>query len=73
MNSEQIINMEAYELGKQMTSTDRVLIQKKLKLSESAVNVALSGKRKAIRGGSLRVIQLAKKIAEINKSKSALI
>lgn len=72
MNSEQIINREAYELGKLVTSADRVLIQKKLNLSESAVNVVLSGKRKAIRGGSLRVLQLAKKIAEINKAKAQL-
>lgn len=73
MDNKTIINFEAWKLGKQMTSNDRVLIQKKLNLTESAVNKALSGKRKCIRGKSLKVFEMAEKIAEINKSKAELI
>ncbi len=73
MCTEQIINKEAFELGKIVTGADRVLIQDKLNLTESAVNIVLSGKRKALRGKSLEVIEMARKIAEINKAKAELI
>ncbi len=73
MNSEQILNQEAYELGKQVKGTDRVLIQKKLHVDESTVNVVLTGKRKAIRGKSLQIVKMAKRIAEINQAKKDLV
>ena len=69
----QIINQEAFELGKIITGADRTLIQDKLNLSESAVNIVLSGKRKALRGKSLEVIEMAKKIAQINRAKAELL
>jgi len=72
MDKEQIINQEAYELGKQISGSDRVLIQSKLDVKESTVNVVLSGKRRAIRGKALEVIEMAKKIAEINNVKAKL-
>lgn len=73
MDSGQIINQEAFELGKLITGADRVLIQDKLEVSESAVNVVLTGKRRATRGKSFEIIQMAKKIAEINRAKANLI
>ncbi len=73
MDSGQIINQEAYELGKLITGADRVLIQRKLEVSESTVNVVLTGKRKATRGKSLEIVEIARKIAEINKAKAQLI
>lgn len=72
MNSEQIINREAYELGKKVTGSDRALIQDKLGISESAVNVVFTGKRRAIRGKSLQIIEAARKTVEINKAKVEL-
>ncbi|WP_321321523.1 hypothetical protein [Labilibaculum sp.] len=72
MDSEQIINQEAYELGKQITGSDRVLIQTNLGITESTVNVVLSGKRRAIRGKAKEVIEMAKKIAKINDAKADL-
>ncbi|MCT4646439.1 MAG: hypothetical protein N4A74_15730 [Carboxylicivirga sp.] len=73
MNSEQILNQEAYELGKLVKGTDRVLIQNKLHVTESTVNVVLTGKRKATRGKSLQIVKMAKRIAEINQVKKDLI
>ncbi|MCT4590546.1 MAG: hypothetical protein N4A71_22150 [Carboxylicivirga sp.] len=73
MDSEQILNQEAYELGKLVKGTDRVLIQNKLHVTESTVNVVLTGKRKATRGKSLQIVKMAKKIAEINQAKKDLI
>lgn len=73
MKSEQILNQEAYKLGKLVSGTDRVLIQNKLQVSESTVNTVLTGKRRAIRGKSLQIIEMAKKIHEINKAKKDLI
>lgn len=73
MESKQIINKEAFELGKLVRSTDRVLIQRKLQVTESAVNVVLSGNRRAIRAKSLQIIELARQIAEINKQKAELV
>lgn len=70
MSNEQIINQEAFELGKLITGADRVLIQKKLDIKESSVNVVLTGKRKATRGKSLEVVVMAKKIAKINEAKA---
>ena len=70
MSNEQIINKEAFELGKLITGADRVLIQNKLGVTESTVNVVLTGKRKATRGKSLEVIEMAKKIAKINEAKA---
>jgi hypothetical protein len=72
MDSEQILNQEAYELGKKITGSDRVLIQEKLSVTESTVNVVLSGKRRAIRGKAKEVIEMAKKIATINDVKANL-
>lgn len=69
MNREQIINHEAYELGKSVKGEDRVLIQNKLSVSESTVNVVLTGKRKALRGKSLQILDMARKIAKFNQSK----
>ncbi len=73
MSNEQIINHEAYELGKSITGADRVLIQNKLGITESAVNIVLSGKRRAVRGNSLKVIELARKIAKINEAKHLIV
>lgn len=73
MNAEQIINQEAYELGKLVECSDRVLIQSKLQVSPSTVNYVLSGKRKATRGKSLEIIEMARKIAAINKTKQDLL
>ena len=72
MDKEQIINQEAYELGKQISGSDRVLLQTKLGVVESAVNVVLSGKRRAVRGKSLQIVEMARKIAKINDVKSEL-
>ncbi|GEM_PF-3839655 len=73
MNSKQIVNPEARELGKHVTATDRVLIQNKLHVTESTVNVVLTGKRKAMRGKSLLIVEMARKIAKINQSKQDLL
>ncbi|MBS2100423.1 hypothetical protein [Carboxylicivirga linearis] len=73
MNSKQIVNPEARKLGKQVTAADRVLIQNKLNVTESTVNVVLTGKRRAMRGKSLQIIELARKIAEINLAKENLL
>jgi hypothetical protein len=72
MDDDQIINQEAYELGKKISGLDRVLIQTKLGVKESTVNVVLSGKRRAIRGKAKDVIEMAKKIAKINDVKAEL-
>lgn len=72
MDKEQIINQEAYELGKQISGSDRVLLQTKLGVVESAVNVVLSGKRRAVRGKSLQIVEMARKIAKINDVKAEL-
>ncbi len=69
MITAQIINQEAYELGKNITTTDRILIQNKLGVKENIVNVVLSGKRKAERGQSKDILDLARKIAKINQLK----
>lgn len=73
MSDKQIINKKAYELGKQLTTNDRVLIQRKLSASEDTVNKALSGNRKCIRGKSLEIIELASKFAQINQLKAELV
>jgi len=73
MNTEQIINQEAYELGLKVKGSDRKLIQNKLSITESGVNAVLTGKRKAVRGKSLAVVELARKIADINENKAELI
>jgi len=73
MDSKQIINKEAFSLGLKLGAYDRKIIQNKLNITESAVNVVLSGKRRATRGKSLQVIELASRIAEINKEKENLI
>lgn len=73
MSDKQIINKKAFDLGKSLTSTDRVLIQRNLGIPEVSVNKALSGYRKCIRGKSLKVIEMAEKFAEINKLKEELV
>lgn len=72
MDNEQILNQEAYELGKKISGSDRVLLQKKLQLTEAAVNLVLSGKRRAVRGKSKEVVEMARKIAKINEVKADL-
>ena len=72
MDNEQILNQEAYELGKKISGFDRVLLQKKLNLTEAAVNAVLSGKRRAIRGKSKEVVEMARRIARINEAKADL-
>lgn len=73
MVQEQIINQEAYELGKNVTLYDRLLIHKKLGVTVSLVNKVLSGERRCIRGKSLEVLGIAEKLAKINLTKAELI
>lgn len=73
MDNEKIINEKAYKIGLDVKSSDRKLIQNNLEVSEDMVNKALSGTRRCLRGKSATIIELAEKIAEINKSKAELI
>ncbi len=73
MDNEIIINEKAFEIGKNITSSDKLLICRKLNITESAVNKALSGKRRCLRGKSLMVIEIAEKLAKINLEKAELV
>ncbi len=73
MISEQIINKEAYELGLELSSMDRKMIRERLNVVPSAVDNVLSGNRKAIRGKSLQILEMARKLAEINRQKAELL
>ena len=68
-----IINREACILGKNLSSIDRKLIEKKIGVVPSAVANVLSGTRRAVRGKSLQIVEMARRIAEINRQKEKLV
>ena len=68
-----LVNKEAFEIGKFISTIDRRLIVKKLNVKPNIVDKVLQGNRKAIRGKSLQIIEMAKKLAEINQQKAELI
>lgn len=72
MPDKQIINEKALQLGAKVKGADRNLISKNLKVSRKAVDQALSGKRRCVRGASVEVLRLAAKLAEINEQKTKL-
>lgn len=69
-NEKIIVNEVAYRLGKVISGADRRLISEKLSVTREAVCIVLSGTRRAHRGKSLQIVELAKKIADINARKA---
>ncbi|MDA3852837.1 MAG: hypothetical protein PF444_01135 [Bacteroidales bacterium] len=73
MTHSQIINQEAYNLGKTVRGEDRKLIEKMTGAQAVTIHSVLSGSRRAIRGQSKTIVEAANKIAEFNKSKAELL